>query len=77
MSQAEFKVLTKPELGAEERAIQRLADAVHRLNEAVQRAVETGLSIELVRVSRFHDGSGNWGDQMVPLVRAPSSPGKD
>lgn len=72
MTQAGFKMLQTPDLGAEERAIQRLADAVHRLNEAVQRAVETGLSIELVRVSRFHDGGGNWGDQMVPLVRAPA-----
>ncbi|WP_353184586.1 hypothetical protein [Bosea sp. (in: a-proteobacteria)] len=73
MSQPEFKIVPKPEMSAEDRAINRLADAVHRLNEAVQRAVEAGISIELVRVSRFHDGSGNWGDQMVPLVRAPAA----
>ena len=32
--------------------------------------VKAGVSVELVRVSRFHDGSGTWGDQMIPLVRA-------
>lgn len=73
MSQPEFKIVPKQELSAEDRAVNRLADAVHRLNEAVQRAVEAGVSIELMRVSRFHDGSGNWGDQMVPLVRAPAA----
>lgn len=74
MSQPEFKVVPKTELPPQERAVNRIAEAVHRLNEAIQRAVDTGISIELVRVSRFHDGSGNWGDQMVPLVRSRELP---
>ncbi len=51
------------------RAIIRVAEAAHRLNEAVRRATEDGYSIELIRVSRIHDGAGNWGDQVVPSVR--------
>ena len=50
-------------------AIRRLGDAVHHLNLAVMKAVEAGLTVELVRVSRFHGGNGTWGDQMVPIVR--------
>lgn len=73
MAQPEFKVVPKPDLAPQDRAINRVADAVHRLNEAVQRAVDTGITIELLRVSRCHDGAGNWGDQMVPLVRAPAA----
>lgn len=66
---AEFKAVTPQDLSDRDRAINRLADAVHRMNEAIQRAVSAGVSVELVRVSRYHDGSGNWGDQMIPLVR--------
>lgn len=73
MSQADFKIVPKPELPPQDRAINRVAEAVHRLNETIQRSVDAGISIELVRVSRFHDGAGNWGDQMVPLVRAPAA----
>ncbi len=51
------------------RAIRLLADAVHQANEMIRRAVDTGLSVELIRVSRYHDGRGNWGDQMIPTVR--------
>lgn len=54
---------------AQARALRRVADAVHRLNEAVQRAVAEQLTVELVRVSRHHDGQGNWGDQIVPMIR--------
>lgn len=72
---AEFKAVASPELSERDRAINRVADAVHRVNGAIQRAVAAGISVELVRVSRHHDGAGNWGDQMVPLVRegGPSS----
>jgi hypothetical protein len=66
---AEFKAVALPELPERERAVVRVADAVHRMNEAIQRAVGAGVSVELVRVSRHHDGGGNWGDQMIPLVR--------
>ncbi len=69
MSQIEFSRLPKAPETDQERALRRMADAVHHLNLAVTRAVDSGLSVELVRASRHHDGSGNWGDQMVPLVR--------
>ena len=69
---AEFKPVAATELPDRDRAINRVADAVHRMNEAIQRAVTAGVSVELVRVSRHHDGAGNWGDQMIPLVREAS-----
>ncbi len=58
----------------QEKALRRVADAVHRVNEAIIRAVGAGVSVELVRTSRFHDGSGNWGDQMIPMIRATATP---
>ncbi len=29
----------------------------------------TVISVEVIRVSRYHDGRSNWGDQMVPTIR--------
>ncbi len=69
----QFKAVPAQDLSDRDRAINRLADAVHRMNEAVQRAVASGISVELVRVSRHHDGAGSWGDQMIPLVRDAAS----
>lgn len=69
-AQPEFHRVDLPDSANVDRAINRVAEAVHRLNEAVQRAVATGVSVELVRVSRYHDGSGNWGDQVVPMIRS-------
>jgi hypothetical protein len=58
-----------PEKTSRERALDRVAEATHRLNEAVRRATDAGFSVELVRTSRHHDGTGNWGDQIVSTVR--------
>lgn len=66
----EFRKVRPADETEQDKALRRMADSVHRLNLAVVRAVESGLSIELVRVSRYHNGSGEWGDQMVPMVRA-------
>ena len=56
---------------AQEAAIRRLADDIHRLNHAVIQAVESGLNVELIRSSRHHasgvDGK-TWGDLMVPVI---------
>lgn len=71
---ADFKPVAPPDLSDRDRAINRVADAVHRVNEAIQRAVSAGVSVELVRVSRHHDGAGSWGDQMIPLVREVARP---
>jgi hypothetical protein len=65
----EFRPLPDHTESESERAIRRIADAVHRVNEMIMRAVQAGVSVELVRISRFHDGHGNWGDQMIPTIR--------
>jgi hypothetical protein len=64
-----FKAASMPDTSADNRAIMRVVEASHRLNDAVRRATEAGYSVEFVRVSRHHDGAGNWGDQIVPTVR--------
>jgi len=69
MSQSAFTPAALPDTTVRERAISRVAEASHRLNEAVRRAIEAGYSVELIRASRCHDGSGNWGDQIVPTIR--------
>jgi hypothetical protein len=47
-----------------EKAVREINEAVRRVNDAVMHAVDIGLSVEMVRVSRCHDGNGNWGDQL-------------
>jgi hypothetical protein len=49
-------------------AIRMLANDLHRLNQAVIKAVESGVSVELVRSARHHGGAGNWGDLLIPVV---------
>lgn len=69
---SEFKRIEKNDVPERDRVINRMADAVHRMNEAVAKAVDAGITVELVRVSRHHCGNGNWGDQMVPMIREPA-----
>jgi len=49
-------------------AIRRLANELHRLNNAVIAAVDAGLSVELHRGARHHAEGGFWGDLMIPIV---------
>ena len=56
--------------------IRKVAEALHRLNQQVASAVNAGVTVEVMRGSRFHNGRGQWGDQMVPIVRV-SEPGND
>ncbi len=49
-------------------AIRMLANELHRLNQAVVKAVESGLSVELQRTARHHADDGYWGDLLVPIV---------
>ena len=49
-------------------AINRLANELHRLNNAVISAVESGISVELQRGARHHAEGGFWGDLMIPIV---------
>jgi hypothetical protein len=54
-------------------AIRMLANDLHRLNHAVMKAVEAGVSVELVRSARHHGGDGHWGDLLIPVVVAKSA----
>jgi hypothetical protein len=58
-------------------AIRKVADTLHRLNLQIHQAVEAGASIELMRAHRVHNGKGQWGDQMVPIVRIRDEPSKE
>lgn len=56
-------------MSADQQAVIRMvANDLHRLNQSVMKAVESGVSVELVRSARHHGGSGNWGDLLVPVV---------
>lgn len=52
----------------QEAAIRRVANDLHRLNEAITRAVNAGVTVELMRASRFHSEQGAYGDQMIPVI---------
>jgi hypothetical protein len=47
----EFRPLPDVNENEREKAIRRVADAVHRMNEAIIRAVDQGVSVELVWVT--------------------------
>ncbi|WP_274426338.1 SMc00767 family acetate metabolism repressor [Chelativorans sp. YIM 93263] len=56
-------------MSAEQQAlVRRIANDLHRLNQSVMEAVESGVSIELIRAARHHGGGGNWGDLVVPAI---------
>lgn len=48
--------------------IRMVANDLHRLNQSVMKAVDAGVSVELVRSARHHGGEGNWGDLMIPVI---------
>jgi hypothetical protein len=48
--------------------IRMVANDLHRLNLSVMKAVEAGVSVELVRSARHHGGDGNWGDLLIPVI---------
>jgi hypothetical protein len=58
--------------GGQDSALRMVANSLHRLNEAIVRAADAGLTVELMRASRYHGGTGSWGDQMVPIVERNS-----
>jgi len=55
--------------GDDDATLRHISEAVHRVNEAVLHAVNTGVSVELLRTARCHDECGNWGDQMTATIR--------
>ena len=58
--------------GDQEAAIRQMANNLHRLNASVVKAVEAGLTVEFIRASRYHNASGNWGDQLTPIIKQKS-----
>ncbi|GHF11776.1 hypothetical protein GCM10017044_02030 [Kordiimonas sediminis] len=58
----------KPMDEDQEAAIRSVANALHRLNDAVIRAVGKGVTVELMRASRYHNEEGAWGDMLVPII---------
>ena len=48
--------------------IRMVATHLHRLNQSVMKAVEAGVSVEIVRSARHHGGEGNWGDLLIPVI---------
>tara|TARA_B100000315_G_scaffold255235_1_gene298113 strand:- start:385 stop:648 length:264 start_codon:yes stop_codon:yes gene_type:complete len=58
--------------GGQDSALRMVANSLHRLNEAIVKAADSGLTVELMRASRYHAGSGSWGDQMVPIIERNS-----
>lgn len=48
--------------------IRMLANNLHRLNQSIISAVEAGVTVELIRSSRHHDGNGSWGDLLIPVI---------
>ena len=52
----------------QEMAVRQLANALHRLNDTVIKAVNNGVTVELMRASRYHNEEGAWGDMMVPII---------
>ncbi|HMQ57697.1 MAG TPA: hypothetical protein PKE65_04055 [Rhizobiaceae bacterium] len=56
-------------MDADQQAVIRMvANDLHRLNLSVMKAVEAGVSVELVRSARHHGGDGNWGDLLIPVI---------
>jgi hypothetical protein len=56
-------------MNADQQAVIRMvANDLHRLNQSVMKAVDAGVSVELVRSARHHGGDGNWGDLLIPVV---------
>ena len=52
----------------QEQAIRQLANDLHRLNHSVMKAVDAGVSVELVRSARHHGEGSHWGDLMIPII---------
>ena len=60
--------------GDQQAAIRMLANDLHRLNHAVMKAVDAGVSVELVRSARHHGGEGKWGDLLIPVIVTQGRP---
>jgi hypothetical protein len=64
----EFQLLNVTEK-APAASLQQVLDSIQKTNDSIRTAIESGISIELVRTSRLHNGQGSWGDQIAPAIR--------
>ena len=48
--------------------LKTLASDLRRLNKTITEVADGGITVELVRRSRYHTTTGNWGDQMMPVI---------
>jgi len=62
------EALTSEMSDTQQTAIRALGNELHRLNQAVVRCVDAGLSVELQRTARHHAEGGFWGNLLVPIV---------
>lgn len=53
----------------QESAMRIMANNLHRLNESVAKCVDAGLTVQLMRTARCHSETGQWGDQLTPVVK--------
>lgn len=58
----------------QDKPVASLAQAVETLNKAILEAVDAGVSVNLVRARRHHDGHGNWGDQFITSCDVQQKP---
>ena len=80
MRSADVIAISEPFNGPRQDAdtlIRKVADTLHRLNQQITTAVDAGVTIELMRGSRCHNGRGQWGDQMIPIVRVAEPSRRD
>ena len=49
-------------------AIAAIHDQFARLNDAITRAVDAGLEVEVTRARRYHAINCVWGDQVAPRI---------
>jgi hypothetical protein len=55
-------------MNSHEEAVRKLNEAASIMNAAISEAVNAGVSVQLVRTCRHHDGQGHWGDQVTPSI---------
>jgi hypothetical protein len=55
-------------MNSHDEAVRKLNEAASIMNAAISEAVNAGVSVQLVRTCRHHDGQGHWGDQVAPSI---------
>ena len=55
--------------GDQEEAFTAVIAQAKALNDAIARAVDAGLTIEVGRARRYHTPQAMWGDQIAPVIQ--------